>query len=69
MQIEYNRVKYIVGVGLAVERTPAGSHFHIGLGLGTLTITLPWFAVVVKPWITPDIHPQDIKQEAHHEKV
>lgn len=59
MEFEYNRTRYLVGVGLAVERTPAGTRFHVDLGLVSVTISTPWFAVVVKPWIVPDISPED----------
>lgn len=50
MEIKINGNKYIVGLGLAFERTPKDSRVHIGLGWGGLTIRLPWFAVKLRPW-------------------
>lgn len=55
MNINLNGHKYYFGLGLAVERTPKGSRFHFGLGIGTLTIALPWFAVTVRPYIAPEV--------------
>lgn len=54
MDVQLQGHKYFIGIGLAVERTPKGSRFHVGFGICTVTIALPWFAVTIKPYLAPE---------------